>query len=656
MAGFDIALSGIDAAQVALEVIGNNVANAATEGYHRQRVEVVPASNTQSDGRAEGGVEVAGVMRLIDQLLEREIIGQQSAYGQVSQELSVLSTLETTFGEFSEGMGLNESIDAFFDALRNLAAAPLDDVARSATVSAAQALTAEFRRLGASVTSMEDQVVLEAQNTVDSINLLINQIAELNAKIQSVEISHGQANNLRDHRDQLISQLAEFVDIETMTREYGVVDVSIAGLPVVTNAIPVEIAVGLRNDQTLSVMAADGEGYSLGVQGGKLGGLLSLKNELLAKVRGDLDTLAQALVAQVNQYHAQGVGMGGSFTELTGWIMDRTDLSTGDSAITDGAFYIRVTNGSTGAVERYRIDVDVSGPTPDTLETIAAKIDAIAGLNASVTSSRLHVAADLGYRFDFIPAVLPEPSVTNFTAGSAPTVAVSGIYDGTGNDTFTFTVVGSGSVGNGSLRLEVTDQAGNVCNTLNIGSGYAAGDVLEMTNGIKIAVGSGDLNDGDSFDVEAFATTDTSGLLAAAGMNAFFSGASASEMQLCQAIVDTPDRIATAVGGDLLDNVAALQLSQLREEELDALGGLTPGEYYQRTVASLGQQIALKQSQRDNVEAMIQNLETQKSDLSGVDINDEAAQILVYEQMFQAMAKYLNTVQDTMMTLMQVVR
>ena len=66
MANFDIGLSGIDAAQVALEVIGNNVANAATEGYHRQRVELVPTSHAQTGGLAESGVEVASVMRLVD--------------------------------------------------------------------------------------------------------------------------------------------------------------------------------------------------------------------------------------------------------------------------------------------------------------------------------------------------------------------------------------------------------------------------------------------------------------------------------------------------------------------------------------------------------------------------------------------------------------
>jgi hypothetical protein len=77
-------------------------------------------------------------------------------------------------------------------------------------------------------------------------------------------------------------------------------------------------------------------------------------------------------------------------------------------------------------------------------------------------------------------------------------------------------------------------------------AGYAAGDVVELNSGIRISVGMGQLNDGDSFEVEAFATTDTSGFLAAAGMNAFFSGSSASEMRVSSDIIDAPDRIATA--------------------------------------------------------------------------------------------------------------
>lgn len=656
MSNYSIGLSGLNAAYTALDAIGNNIANAATEGYHRQTVQFVPAPSVQSAGvTVGGGVDVAGVTRMIDNLLEGEVVRQQSSYGQISQELSMLSSVETSLGEFSDSGGLNATIDAFFEALEGLAAHPQENIYRNETVSAAGVLVSEFRRLGNFLADLEDQLVLEAHNTAESMNQLVQQIAELNGQIQNVEINGDQANNLRDHRDQLIKDLAELASVEVLPRGYGVVDVSIAGLSVVTGAIPLELAVSLEGDKTLGVYLAGSGGSGLQVTGGRLGGLLVLKNEALASLQEELDTLARGITGQINQYHVQGVGTDGAFTELSGWLMGSDDLSEAQATITDGTFHIRMTNTATGEVARHAIDVDVSGATPDTMTSIAAKIDAIAGLNASLASTQLNVISDLGYTFDFIPAVLPEPTVSNLTAASPPDVSVSGIYNADTNDTFTFTVVGTGTVGNGSLRLDVTNASGDVVSTLNVGSGYAAGDVVEMSNGIKIAVGGGDLNDGDSFEIDAFATTDTSGFLAAAGMNTFFSGTGASDMAVCSAVANAPDRIATAVGNDLADNVAALRLSGVQDEGADALDGLTPNEYYQRVVANLGQDVALKESQQANIEAMMQNLSQQQSEISGVNINDEAAQLLVFQQTFQAVAKYLSSLQEAMMILMDVV-
>jgi len=655
MQNYSIGLAGLSAAQTAMDIIGNNIANAATEGYHRQRVELAPSAYRQGGGVASGaGVDVAGVTRMIDGLLENEIVRQESAYGQVSQELATLSSIETTFGEFAEAGGLNATIDAFFDALRGLAAHPLERVWRNETISTAEALTSEFRRLGSLLTGLEDQIILDAQNTVDSVNALVTQIAELNGKIQTIEINGGEAHNLRDHRDRLISELAQLTAVETQQREYGVVDVSIAGLPVVTGAVAVTVDSGLRPDQSLGVGPAGNEGYDLQVQGGRLGALLTLKNELVEELRTDLDALANGIINQVNRYHVQGLGQEGSFEELTGWVMNDVDLSVADAPITDGTFYLRLTNTATGEVERHAIDVNVSEPAPDTLASIAAKIDAIDGLNASVVSSRLHIVADGDYTFDFLPAVLPLPTVTDFTAALAPSISVSGVYSGDENQTFTFTVAGSGAVGNGDLRLNVTDGNGDVISTLNIGTGYAAGDVIELRSGIKIAVSTGELNDGDSFAVDALATADTSGFLAAAGMNAFFSGSSASEMRVSSDIVDAPDRIATALGSDLTDNNAALRLAAVRDKAVNSLGGMTPGEYYHRMAAHLGQEVALKQSRQDNVEAMIENLKKRRNDISSVNINDEAAQLLIFEKMFQAVARYLTSIQTTMTTLMDI--
>jgi len=127
MQNYAIGLSGLTAAQKALDIIANNVANAATDGYHRQRVELTPAYMSQEGSiLIGGGVEIAGVTRLIDGLLETELLRQQSALEQVRSELTTLQTVENTFGELSTGIGLSESIDQFFNALQDLAAHPTE--------------------------------------------------------------------------------------------------------------------------------------------------------------------------------------------------------------------------------------------------------------------------------------------------------------------------------------------------------------------------------------------------------------------------------------------------------------------------------------------------------------------------------------------------
>lgn len=656
MADYTIGLTGLTAAATALEIIGNNVSNASTDGYHRQRVELTPSTYGKAGTVTVGaGVDVAGVARLLDKLLEEEILSQQSSYGQINQELSVMTTVETTFGEFTEDSGLNATIDKFFNALEGLSAHPMESVYRSDVVSAAEVMCSEFQRLGASVEDLQSQVVLEARNVGGSINSLVSQIAELNGQIQNIEVTGAQANNLRDQRDQLIADLAGFVNVRTQGREYGIVDVSIGGLPVVSGTVSLDIFVGFTDDGTLGISPADSHGRNLDVKGGELGGLLSLNNELLEEVANDLDTLAKAIIDNVNRYHVGGLGSDGSFTELTGWNIGDGILSSLNSKVTDGSFYIRLTDTTTGKIERYEIKVNASGSPPDTVKSIAAKINAISGLSASVISSQLHIVAEQNYMFDFLPAVLPKPTSTSFSTASPPAVAISGVYNGDESGTLTCTVNGTGTVGNGTMRLNVTDADGNLVSTLNIGAGYAAGDLLDLGNGVKIKVNTGQLNNGDSFKVGVLASSDTSGLLAAAGMNVFFSGASASKMQVCDDISESSGRAATCYGADLADNTAALRLAGVQDEEVNGLGSMTVNEYYQRLVTDVGQEVALLESRQANIEAMLQNLENQRDETSGVDVNDEAAQLMVFQQMYQAIAKYMSTIQTTMDTLMKMI-
>ncbi|TKJ34859.1 MAG: flagellar hook-associated protein FlgK [Planctomycetes bacterium B3_Pla] len=656
MNSFDIGISGLKAAQEAIGIVGNNIANAATDGYHRQRIELAPAYASQvGTVLLGGGVDVIGYTRMIDGLLEKEILRQQSSLEQTSQELATLRTVESMFAELSSETGLSAAIDDFFNALQDLSAHPGEAIWQNQAVSAAETMAAQFRMLGDFLDKLQAQLRFEAENTVEQINALTGQIAELNKKIVKIEIDGGQANNLRDQRDQRITELSELVGLETQQREYGAVDVSIAGIsvPVVANTTTIALEADLTESGKLGISVAGAFNYKTNIQGGRLGGLLSLRNELVSDVSTDLNSLANEIIQQMNQYHVQAVGSEGRFTQLTSWGMASENLADFNPPVTDGNIYLRVTNTSTGAVTRTAVAVDASA---DSLTTIAAAISSITGLTASVSSSKLSISADTYYEFDFLPAVLSGPTAAVLTGTTPPAISVSGIYAGTQNDTFQFTVSGAGLVGNGALQLEVKDNggAGDVIATLNIGSGYAAGDELDIGNGIKVSVGAGDFGAGDNFEIDAFADTDTSGVLAAVGLNTFFSGNSAMNIAVRSEISDTPGRIATALGTDMTDNANALRMAAAKDQAVSNLNSLTIPEFYRRLASGIGQLISVRQMRQDNMQVVVQNLNNQQSELSGVDINDEAARMLLFEQMFRAMAKYLNTVQSSLEAVMEI--
>jgi len=660
MSNYHIGLSGLDAAQKALDVIANNISNAATEGYHLQRIEMAPAYSSQTGGvLLGGGVDIKGVTRMIDDLLEQEILRQRSVLEYVSQKAVTLATIETTFGELSSGTCLNAAMDEFFNALNELSAHPGEIIWQSQVVLTAEAMANQFRMLGDFLTNLEDQIRLTAESSIEQVNALISQIAELNGQIAKMEIVGTDANNLRDQRDQYLTELSEFINIQTQSREYGVVDVVAGGIHVVTSSSAVELEVGFNENCTMGISAVDASNYITNVQGGQIGGLLLLKNNTLADIHGDLDDLASAIIQQINQCHVQGVGSDGSFTELTGWAVPDADGEFADytnQSVTDGSVFIRIINTSTGEITREEITVDAD-TGGDTLNTLAAAIDALDGVGASVISSKLHIVADTNYKFDFLPAVLPSPEATDidFNGLSDPTLAVSGIYTGSSNDTFTFTVTGTGDIGNDPLTLTVTNGDGETVTTFNIGSGYAAGDKLDLGNELKISLGLGDLVDGDSFSIDAFANTDTSGVLAAIGMNTFFSGSGASDIAVSSVISASPSRLATALGAEMTDNTNAQRLAELEGQSISALNSMTPGEFYRGLVTDIGQQLMIEQKRQDGLEGIIQNLINRQGEISGVDINEQAAQMLVFEQMFQAMAKYMNTVQSSFASLMEIV-
>jgi flagellar hook-associated protein 1 FlgK len=551
MDSMSIALTALRAAQSGLDIAGNNIANAATEGYHRQRVEFTPAYSSELNGfLIGGGVNVTNISRIIDTVLEKQLTRQYSLSGQANTELDTLSTVEAAFGELSAGGGLSTAIDDFFNSFSDLSADPSAGHLQTQVVSTAESMGTQFRTLGTFLSDLSASIVQKAYTATKQINEYAEQIAELNYQIRDISLKGGTTNNLMDERDARISKLAELVGITTIERDDGAVDVGISGSWLVIGSSVQEMDVAMQENGMLGIAPVGTTVYNTELEGGSLGAYFNLNNTSLVNIREDLDTLAQSIITRVNGYHVQGLSSGGSFTELVGFSMAAEALSDFQPPVTSGEIYVRVTDLSTGDVTRTAVSVDAS---TDTLTTMAAKLNAVLGIGAWVESGKLHIEANPDFTFDFLPTDISSPS-----------------------------------------------------------------------------------------------DTDTSGFLAAAGINAFFSGSSTRDIAVSSFVSDDHSNIATSLGADLTDNANALRLSRMSTEELAALGEVSIGDYYRQLVTDVGTDISIRQLRVDNIDTVTKNLKAQWEASSGIDINDEAAKMLVFERMFQASARYLNTVQSAM--------
>ena len=638
MPDLSIALTGLNVALTAIDTVGNNIANAATEGFHRQEVnvETIPYGGSARTN-VGGGARVTAIQRRIDTVVENEILRQQPLLAQVSQELSTLQTVESTIGDMGT-QGLDASLDSFFGALQELAGQPDSAILRDQVRGAADSVTARFHDAAAVLDGLASNLQVEAGILVDRLNTLATQVADLNGQLAQLTLQGSANNNLADRRDEAVKRMTELLDFQVQRNGDGTISLVAGGTPIVIGKQATTLEIGRGDSGKLGLSPAGTSNFSLDVSGGKIGGVLALKNDLLPGVSGDLDALARQIIQQINQVHVQGVGTDGSFEMLeSNHVVE--DLTTWQLPLTAGTVYVRVTDTATGQATRYAVAID---PAADSLSDVAARFDAVPGLSA-VTGGHLHLEAESGYTFDFVPALLPQPTTSTLTGTAEATI--SGAYTGTQNQTLTCRVMGSGNVGvTDGLKVEVVDGLGNVVRALKVGLGYRAGDVLAVSDGVQVVLSAGTLNDGETFTIDALASSDTSGFLAAAGLNTFFVGHSAATIDLAADVRQSAGRLATSRDAGGIDNTNVWRMADVGSTPIAALGGISVGDYHRRMIAEVGQQVALRQGRQEGLQHVVTQLENQRESLSGVDLNEEAAKLMIFEQLFQTMAKYLASV------------
>ncbi len=450
--GMGSALRALNAARLGMQTAGNNIANANTLGYSRQRVELSAALPYSIAGGHQigSGVDVSRISRLYDEGLERRMQAQTSIVGSAALDQARWAEIESILSE-PDG-GLSESLAGLFGAVGRLQTDPADRALRGGVIQAGSALSQGFRLMADRLTDLGGSTFDEVRGLVRQVNERAASIADLNQQITAAEATGRPANDLRDIRGQHIKELGTLLDARAIERPSGSVDLLVGGHLLVAGDRSSGLTVGRTVDGKTRVTVGASTSNAV-IQEGRIAALLRQEQAGVPGILTRIDDLARNLVLETNRLHSTGMPRSGPFTTLTsfyGAVDGDGDGNGGDELLSQSGFLfdvrtgelaISVTETATGAMQRSRIAID---PRSMTLQDVAAAISGIEHLTASVDpTGRLRISADAGFGFDFSPRLDPNPDGAGTFGGLNPSVgsAAPGPYDLTAQ-TFpvTFTV------------------------------------------------------------------------------------------------------------------------------------------------------------------------------------------------------------------------
>lgn len=323
---FGIGISALNNAQIGLATTEHNIANANTAGYTRQVTEsVARAPYSAGSGFIGQGVQVSTIRRIYDDFLSGQIVGEQqqasyldSYYTQIQQINNMLS---------DPNAGMSPALQDFFSAVNGVSNAPESVAARQTMLSSGQALASRFQSMNQRLVDIGDGINGAISASVTSINGYAQQIAALN---RDVVVAQGNANgkpanDLLDQRDRLIAQLSQEIKVTAVKQDDGSLNVSIGNgqmLVVGEHAYSLQVARSLSDPSRIEVAGgAPGETVirlqQEAFQGGKLGGLIAFRSRSLDPAQNTLGLVAMGVAGTFNQQHQLGQdlygALGGNF-------------------------------------------------------------------------------------------------------------------------------------------------------------------------------------------------------------------------------------------------------------------------------------------------------------------------------------------------------
>jgi flagellar hook-associated protein 1 FlgK len=617
-----IGVSGLLAYRKALDTAGHNIANVNTEGYSRQRVELASRlGGPQGDGYVGAGVASSTVRRLADALVATRLQGDASAYARAETFAGFAARVDGWMSDADSG--LSRPLQGFFDALSTLAANPTSSAARQALLASGAALADRFNDLQLQLDGLDAELNQRLAQTADEVTRYAQAVADLNERIVLAKgASGGQPpNDLLDQRDQLIKEIATRIGITTTDQDDGGINVFTgSGQALVLGAQANALSVGddAFGSGRQELLFSGGQNITAQTSGGSIGGLLDFRRELLDPARSELGRLAAGVAESMNTQHAAGMDargqMGGDFfADLGGAVFAARsnsgsatiDVQLSDAAALTGDDLVLAFNGSAWQLTRARdgaaVALSGSGTVADPLRAEGLSIVTGGGAPAAGDRYLLKPTAQAGSQ---LRVAITDPAQI---AAASPVRASAALGNSAGVSLQGLSVVDAGDPNlRSAVAIEFID-----ANTYSVnGSGsfaYTPGTPITV-NGWQLSL-NGAPAAGDRFDV-------TSNV---AGSN---------------------------------DNGNARLLAQLSSRGVLDGGRSSIGAAQAGLVAKVGAQAQQAGFQRDAHAAVRAQAEAEQQALSGVNLDEEAADLVRYQQAYQAAARVIAVANEVFQSLL----
>lgn len=628
---YGLGIGGLAAAQAALVTTGHNITNASTPGYHRQSIQqsTLPPLATGA-GFLGQGVQVDTVVRAYSQFLETHLSQAQAQAGYYTAYHTELAQIDNVVAD--SNAGLSPALQEFFSAAHSMALTPSNVSARQSVLSAGESLTARFNTLAARFDELQGSVNAQITGVVTNVNSLALQIAALNGRILEVQQNPLQApNDLLDQRDALVGKLNQLAGVTVITQSDGTLNV------VVGNGQ--NLVVGRQVMTLAAVTSAEDPrrteiGYVIGgntiplsatsFQGGSLGGLLAFRANDLDPAQNSLGLVAAGLARTFNDQHALGQDINGAlgtnffsppapdvFSRATNAGTAVVTASIGNTNALTASDYRLLYTGANYTVTR------LSDNTTTTYATLPQTID---GVTINIASG----AAASGDSFLIQPThnaarnmAMSISDQSNIATAAPIRTAAAGANAGSG--TISAGTVNTPPPPNGNLRNSVT---------------------ITFT-------GAG------TFDVTGTGTGNPTGVAYTAGGAVTYNGWTIR-------ITGSPATgdvftITSNVAG-VADGRNALLLAGLQTQNTLGAGTTTFQGAYSQMVSLVGNKTTQMDVTSQAQDTLVNQATLAQQSVSGVNLDEEAANLLRYQQAYQAAGKMIQIASSLFQTVLDLGR